>query len=186
MKIYSVRNSIVPLSLDSTVELKNSEYEVDTDNILASMTEPGYDELELVDMVNNIKDEHTKTLLILVGYLICNIGCFSELYLDLLRNCKDIEVIKAIQSFDKTQDIDMKQKLKKLKLQDIIKATKLNMRTTTNKIKNIEENQKEVHKTMKFLKEQNSQLKKENIKFSAIYTGYLGSKEQINICIGGK
>lgn len=95
------------------------------------------DELELVMKINSIKDEKIRNLIIVTGYLICNISCLRKDYLQLLRTSEQSikQNLKLLEDklFD-NDEIDRKRidkvsmpsiRKKSLNIVDVMKALKL-------------------------------------------------------------
>lgn len=91
----------------------------------------------LLNKIRGVKNKEVRNLLILTGYLICNIDDLRKDYLELLRSYdKDIQHnIKELEAVvlrndqidrDRIDQIKVKEKRKNLKITDLIKATKFN------------------------------------------------------------
>ena len=113
-------------------------------NISDSRNEDNLKMLELLDRVHSIKDRKLQSLIIITGYLICNISEFESDYLNLINNCDDNEIKDSILlledrvlnndkiDFKKLELIENKEDIKPIKKQritifDICKGLKLNI-----------------------------------------------------------
>ncbi len=100
---------------------------------------------ELINRISSIKDKKIQALIIIAGYLICNINEFEPYYMNLINNCEDSEVKESILLLEQrvinndkldfiklSDNEEAKKKIKNVKRQritllDICKSIKLNI-----------------------------------------------------------
>lgn len=93
---------------------------------------------EFMIMINSIKDKSVRNMLIITGYLVCNLDFLRKEYIQVLRTYdKDIrknlcELSKAVRhnaDIDalRAQNITVKERKRKISISDIIVALKMNI-----------------------------------------------------------
>lgn len=83
------------------------------------------DDLELILKIKSIKDEKIRNLIIVTGYLICNISCLRKEYLNLLRTSEDSikENLKILEDTILHNDEIDRKRIDKVPLQSVRKKT---------------------------------------------------------------
>lgn len=92
-----------------------------------------------LENIRSIKDKSVRSLLIITGYLLCNIVELRKDYIDILRNCEDEDIVKNITSLEETinhndiieqqryDNIKTGERKKNISIKEIIVALKMNI-----------------------------------------------------------
>ena len=92
-----------------------------------------------LENIRSVKDKSVRNLLIITGYLLCDIVELRKDYIDILRNCDDQDIINNITTLEETiktndiieqkryDNIKTKERKKSINIKDIIVALKMNI-----------------------------------------------------------
>lgn len=130
-----------PLYLDSNITKKQGEQGSTLRDLIPSHN-TDFQDAEVVSSIRSVKNKTVKTLLIVVGYLMCDIVALRKDYLDVLRS-NDKQVYKSLNRIERTISSNDKlkakrklgeqvsERIKTIRIQDIIEALNLTKQNST-------------------------------------------------------
>lgn len=144
LKQQILRSQYYDIELDAQVCTSDDNTSRTTYSEVIPATQYLEEEVEFLNTIRDIKNESVKHFLIATGYLIANIACLRPMYIELLR-VSDDEIkanFSALEERLNTNDLitarkseeettTRKTRCAKLKLQDIVRALKLNIEEET-------------------------------------------------------
>lgn len=126
---YPIRNKHVVKSIDDCVNVDNDSSSLVIGNLYFDEKDD-YEDTVFLTGIRSIKDKSIRNLLIITGYLICNITSLKKDYLEILREYDENiqNNIKHLEYLTDTSELALitsTKRRRKLKIEDIIKALNL-------------------------------------------------------------